>query len=123
MSTAKIIGSAPQLLVKNVVLTAEYYRDVLGFSVIGYALDPPVYAMVQRDGFQIHFAKADNINLNETLRKETTDFILWIPEIDTFYNELKSKGADIITEIIQRPYGSREFVVRDCNGYTILIGD
>ncbi|WP_256386726.1 hypothetical protein [Flavobacterium psychrotrophum] len=42
MSTAKIIGSAPQLLVKNVVLTAEYYRDVLGFSVIGYALDPPV---------------------------------------------------------------------------------
>ncbi|WP_116787462.1 VOC family protein [Flavobacterium psychrotrophum] len=79
--------------------------------------------MVQRDGFQIHFAKADNINLNETLRKGTTDFILWIPEIDTFYNELKSKGADIITEIIQRPYGSREFVVRDCNGYTILIGD
>lgn len=122
-TTPKIIGSAPQLLVPDVTATAEYYRDVLGFSIIGYALTPPVYGMVQRDGFQVHFAKAETALPNKEARKATTDFILWVPEIDAFYAELKSKGADITTEIIQRPYGSREFVVRDCNGYTILIGD
>lgn len=120
---AKIIGSASQLVVLNVVETAEYYRDIFGFVIIGYALNPPVYAMVQRDGFQIHFAKGEKIVTNEELRKETTDLILWVPEIDAFYKELKASNADIVMEITQRPYGSREFIIRDCNGYKILIGD
>jgi len=120
---AKIIGSAPQLVVPNVVETAEYYRDIFGFVIIGYALNPPVYAMVQRDGFQIHFAKGEKVVTNEELRKETTDLILWVPEIDTFYKELKASNTDITMEITQRPYGSREFIIRDCNGYKILIGD
>lgn len=122
---AKVIGIAPQLIVPDVVQTAEYYRDIFGFSIIGYALKPPVYAMVQRDGFQIHFAKADaaEFRTNEQYRKETTDLILWVPEIDTFYAELKQQNADIVQEILLRPYGSREFIVRDCNGYKILIGD
>lgn len=120
---AKIIGSAPQLVVLNVVETAEYYRDIFGFVIIGYALNPPVYAMVQRDDFQIHFAKGEKIVTNEELRKETTDLILWVPEIDAFYKELKASNADIVMEITQRPYGSREFIIRDCNGYKILIGD
>jgi uncharacterized glyoxalase superfamily protein PhnB len=120
---SKVIGVAPQLLVPDVVQAAEYYRDIFGFVIIGYALKPPVYAMVQRDGFQIHFAKAEEFVTNEQLRKETTDLILWVPEIDVFYNELKANNADIVQEIVLRPYGSHEFIVRDCNGYKILIGD
>jgi hypothetical protein len=58
-NTAKIIGTAPQLVVEDVIKTAEYYRDKLGFAIIDYFLDPPVYAMVHRDGFQIHFGKSD----------------------------------------------------------------
>ena len=120
---AKVIGIAPQLIVQDVVTTAEYYRDIFGFVIIGYALTPPVYAMVQRNGFQIHFIKGESYTTNEEYRKETTDLILWVPEIDNFYNELKTNNADIVMEITQRPYGSREFIVRDCNGYKILIGD
>ncbi len=123
MQKPTAIGIAPQLLVPDVVKTAEYYRDVLGFGIIGYAAEPPVYAMVQRDGMQIHFAKAESFTTNEHYRKSTTDFILWVPEIDAFYEELKASGADIVQEIMLRPYGSREFIVRDCNGYKILIGD
>lgn len=122
--TPKVIGVAPQLIVPDVVQTAEYYRDIFGFSIIGYALKPPVYAMVQRDGFQIHFIKADtDFSTNEQHHKGTTDLILWVPEIDSFYAELKQQNADIVEEITLRPYGSREFIVRDCNGYKILIGD
>jgi catechol 2,3-dioxygenase-like lactoylglutathione lyase family enzyme len=35
--------------VPDVVATAEFYRDKLGFELLGYFLDPPVYAMVRRD--------------------------------------------------------------------------
>ncbi len=122
---ATLIGIAPQLVVADVVKTAEYYRDILGFNIIGYAGTPPVYAMVERDGFQVHFGKADtqSIHTNEAIRKGTSDLIIWVPEIDLFYAELTSKHADITQEIVKRVYGSREFMIRDCDGHLILIGD
>src|SRR5882762_8987378 len=49
----------PQFVVPDVVAAAEYYRDVFGFRILGYFLDPPVFAMVGRDASEIHFGKAD----------------------------------------------------------------
>src|SRR5579871_4862065 len=97
MEKAKLIGIAPQLIVKDVVVTAEFYVNILGFKLIDYFLDPPVYAMVERDGMQIHFGKADAdiIKTNEQFRKTGYDFIIWVPEIDSFYDEVKSNGAEI----------------------------
>jgi hypothetical protein len=46
----------PQFVVPD---AAEYYRDVFGFRILGYFLDPPVFAMVGRDTAEIHFGKAD----------------------------------------------------------------
>jgi len=125
MDKAKLIGIAPQLVVKDVVVTAEYYRDILGFNIIDYFMNPPVYAMVERDGFQIHFAKSDinEIKTNYDFRKIAFDFIIWVPEIDKFYYEVKSRNAWIIEEITQKIYGSREFVISDIDGHRILIGD
>lgn len=125
MTKAKLIGIAPSLVVPDVVKTAEYYRDVLGFAIIGYFLDPPVYAMVQRDGFQIHFGKADSdiIKTNAQFRAISTDLILWVPEIDLFFAEVTACNADIVEGIVTRVYGSREFIIRDCDGHTILVGD
>lgn len=126
MARPKLIGIAPQLIVPDVVQTAEYYRDVLGFEIIGYFLEPPVYAMVKRDEFQIHFGKADadfEINKNAYYKKGCTDLIIWVPEIDAFYEELRSRNAIIFQEITKRVYGSREFIIQDCNGYLITVGD
>jgi hypothetical protein len=124
MSSAKLIGIAPQLVVTDVVKTAEYYRDVLGFSIIDYFLDPPVYAMVRRDGFEIHFGKSNSnsIQTNENIRKGSTDLVIWVPEIDLFFEELRARSAVISEGIIKRVYG-REFVIRDCDGHAILVVD
>lgn len=123
-AAAKLIGIAPVFVVPDVVKTAEYYRNVLGFSIIGYFLDPPVHAMVQRDGFQIHFGKADGniIQRNDQVRAIGVDAIIWVPEIELFFEELKSRNADLVQEIVQRSYG-KEFVIRDCNGFKIAVVD
>jgi len=121
---AKLVGIAPQLVVQDVRKTAAYYCDVLGFTLIDYFLDPPVYAMVQRDGFQIHFGKADDkvVQRNEQVRKISVDFLIWVPEIDAFYEEVKAKGAMLEGEPVQRPYG-REFIIRDIDGHRISVCD
>lgn len=120
----KLTGIAPQLVVKDVVRTAEHYQYVLGFNIINFAGDPPAYAMVERDGLQIHFGKSDpgSIQTNENIRKETTDLIIWVPEIEKFFEEVKSRNADIVKDIVKRVYG-REFIIRDIDGHKILVCD
>lgn len=125
MSHPKLIGIAPQLVVNDVLISANYYKDILGFTILGIVGDPPVYAMVERDGCQVHFGKSDvsDIKTNKDFRSIGYDFIIWVPEIDAFFEELTSKGAKIVEGIIKRSYGSREFVVEDCDGRRMLVGD
>ena len=124
MEKAKLIAIAPQLVVPDVVKTAEYYQRVLGFSLLGYFLDPPVYAMLQRDGMQVHFKRSDagKVRLNNTLSKGSCDLIIWVPQIDLFFREVKALGAEIAQEIITRSYG-REFIIVDYDGHRILVCD
>ena len=123
---AKFNKIAPQIVVPDVVKTAEYYRDTLGFSILSYFLDPPVYAMVERDGVEIHFGKSDSgeIKTNEMVRKGLgIEVYIWVSDIEKLFEELKERNADIKDGIITRIYGSREIVIVDCNGFRICFGD
>ncbi len=124
MEKAKLIGIAPQLVVSDVVKTAEFYRDVLGFTILSYFSEPPVYAMVGRDGFEVHFGRSDGgaVQTNAAARKHSPDFVIWVPEIEKFYEEVSSRNADIAQGIVQRSYG-REFIIRDCDGHQIMVVD
>lgn len=125
MSKAKLIAIAPQLVVKDVKTSVAFYRDTLGFAIIGLVGDPPVYGMVMRDNMQIHFAKSDReeIKANKDFLSISHDYIIWVPEIDDFYEELVSKNVKIVEHITKRPYGSREFVFEDSDGHRVLVGD
>jgi uncharacterized glyoxalase superfamily protein PhnB len=112
---------APQLVVEDVVKTAEYYRDTLGFSVLSYFAEPPVYAIVQRDGVEIHFGKVENGNIsNQKVRSGSFDLYIWVSDIDAVFEELKSAGADVVEGPVKRVYDSVEVVVQDCNGYSLV---
>ena len=41
--------------------TLAYYKDRLGFDCVGTWDDPPVYAIVVRDGHRIHFRLVDSL--------------------------------------------------------------
>jgi hypothetical protein len=46
---------APQFFAAHIATTLAYYKDRLGFDCLGTWQDPPVYAIVARDGQAIHF--------------------------------------------------------------------
>src|SRR5260370_17894216 len=56
-AAAKCKSVSPHFVVPDVVASAEHYRDVLGFKILSYFLDPPVFAVVARDDVVIHFEK------------------------------------------------------------------
>ena len=116
---------ATQFVVKDVVATAEYYRDVLGFEILGYFADPPVYAMVARGGVEMHFGRADGEPQASStgVRRVGFDAYIWVDNINCLYDELAAAGADIVEGPIKRIYESTEVVIKDCNGFTIVFGD
>jgi hypothetical protein len=59
-AAAKCQAISPHFVVPDVVASAEHYRDVLGFKILGYFRDPPVSAIFARDDLEIHFGKSDN---------------------------------------------------------------
>ena len=123
-AAAKLTGISPEFIVPDVVAAAEYYRDVLGFQILGYFADPSVYAMVQRDAAVIHFGKADDgavPSSNQARRRGLgIDAYIWVDDLHALHAELKGRGAKIIEGPVQRVYNCLELLVDDLNGFRLV---
>ncbi len=113
---------APSFVVADAVATAEYYRDVLGFEILGYFGEPTVFAMVARGGVEFHFGKADAEpqRTNLELRAISSDAYIWVDDVEALFKELTASGADIIAGPIRQIYDCVELEVRDCNGFKLV---
>jgi len=119
---AKCKSVSPHFVVPDVVASAEHYRDFLGFKILSYFLDPPVFAVVARDDVVIHFGKSDNGALplpNVTRRSIGIDAYIWMNDLDALYAELQGRGAKIIEPPSMRVYKCYELVVEDNFGFRL----
>lgn len=126
MGEVRVTGIAPQFVVRDVVQTAEYYRDVLGFEILGYFADPPVFAMVRRGAAEIHFGRSDRgaTQTNETVRRGLgSDAYIWVEGIYDLFDELTQTGAEIVEGPIKRIYNCVEITVKDCNGFQLVFAE
>ncbi|MEQ1642855.1 MAG: VOC family protein [Pyrinomonadaceae bacterium] len=126
MAKCEFTGLAPQFVVTDVVKTAEYYRDKLGFEILGYFSEPPVFAMVRRGNAEIHLGKADGdrTQMNEQVRRGLgTDAYIFVSDINSLHDELLVAGVDIVEGPIKRIYDCVEITVKDCNGFQLVFGE
>ena len=119
--------SAPCFIVDNVVSTANYYRDRLGFHYERLWNAPPSFCMVKRSGVIIMLSQLDTAGVmrpNHVADPEggAWDTYIWIDDADALYAELKARGVKIARTIGDRHYGCRDFDIEDCNGYRICFG-
>lgn len=127
MTIARI---SPVLGVKSVRKSAEYYRDVLGFSldpvdgVFQPALDEPdgVYAIVKKGDFWIHFQIRRDVDACRDRPVFERDVYLMVDNIGDEYSALIQRGAKVVQPIHDTPYGLREFTIEDLNGFRLSFG-
>ena len=113
-----LCDAAPVLVVQDVLLSVEHYRDALGFKIEFTYGDPTFYAGVERDNVIIHLQAA-----SETKRRPGHGAInIFVTEVDALYAELKSRGAQTLGEPKDYPYGMRDFDVRDIDGNQLCFG-
>src|SRR5262245_16181267 len=118
---------APYFIVDDVVATANYYRDKLGFGYNRFWNDPPSFCMVWRHGVVIMLAQLEQAGAmrpNRLVDPEGSawDAYIWIDDAAALHAEFESKGVTITRGICDQPYGCRDFDVEDCNGYRLCFG-
>ena len=126
MKTKQFIRSNPQLPVKNLQRTLEYYRDTLGFydewtwkNKDGEIKD----GGIRRDDMLLLFAEdpafADAIN-----SKNNRLPLMWFVEnIEEVFSEFQTREIEIAETLKTHPYGLREFAFVDINGYYIRVAE
>ena len=121
---SQIRGSAPCLMVQDVVRAHAYYAEKLGFRSPRMWGDPPTFCIAQRDGFDLMLAQADTgkgVHANAE-HEGRIDAYFWVRDADALHREFTGSGADVICEPEDRVYGMREILVRDVDGHVLCFG-
>lgn len=112
----------PVFLVDDIVKSAEYYRDVLGFTFDRYWGEPPCFCMVGRGVIQIFLSgpeKPGEKIMRPNGPRGVWDAYVRVDNADSLCAEFRSKGARIVREPETAVYQMREFEVEDINGYRL----
>ena len=120
----KFGGVHPVFVVEDVKATAEYYESKLGFVIVDYFLDPPVYGMVRRGSVTLHFGKCDagNASPNSAFRSVGSDVYIDVDDVSALATEYQQSGADIVEGPVDREYQQCELLIKDLNGFVLRFG-
>jgi uncharacterized glyoxalase superfamily protein PhnB len=114
---------APQFFTTDIPATLAYYKDRLGFECLGTWQDPPVYAIVVRDQHAIHFRCAEPPTAHpDKYEDELLDAYLSVEDAEGLYAEYASRGVEFTRGLVDTPWHSREFAVKDCDGRLLAFG-
>jgi ribosomal-protein-alanine N-acetyltransferase len=115
-------GVQPVLVVADVAKTVSYYRDKLRFGVDFLYGDPPVHAAVSRGEWTgsvatIQFSRGEP---DQTLAPTGYLYVLIDTHLDALCDQYQELGVEILSRPEDKPWGMREFSIRDCNGHTLV---
>jgi GNAT superfamily N-acetyltransferase len=99
--------------VADIRATIAYYRTVLGFESEWLWGDPPTFGGVRWGRIQVMFCLQPEL----AARVERHMHMFRVPDVQGLYDRHKSAGAEIVSDIENKPWGLREYTVRDPNGY------
>lgn len=107
---------APILPVRDLVAALARYR-LLGFDA--RSTDEPIYGFIERDGLQLHLAKAGELDP----RANTSAVYLYVDDAAALYDDWRASGVDGAFHPPQdTPYGLREFAWIDPDGNLLRVG-
>jgi catechol 2,3-dioxygenase-like lactoylglutathione lyase family enzyme len=121
MKNAAFHRQIPVLPVADLKATIKYYKTKLGFSDEWFWEDTD--AGCGRNELFMLF----NLNptlLDAMLAASAPLEIIWIVEqVDDIYAEYTQKDLTLLSELENKPWGMREFTIKDINGYSIRIAE
>lgn len=119
MKEAQVVGSRDELEAQGVVevvvpdlrAALAFYRDV-GFTV---ERETSSFVTVKYEGTFLFIAE----NVNASAAPRWTNVRIIVTNVDAVWRRIQLRGLPVGTPIGDRPYGLRDFTVRDPGGFEI----
>jgi catechol 2,3-dioxygenase-like lactoylglutathione lyase family enzyme len=105
------------LTVGDIAAAVDFYVHKLGFRLAFTYGDPPTFAGVNLGTVQIFLAKG-----TPAPSADTSAAFFLVGSADELYAFHRAAGVEIAQAIDDRPYGIRDYVVRDPHGYYLSFG-
>jgi uncharacterized glyoxalase superfamily protein PhnB len=105
------------LAVSDIPTAVEFYVKKLGFQQAFTWGEPPTFAGVNLGEVQMFLGKG-----TPTPSSETAAVNFLVGDADQLYEFHRANGAEIVQAIDDRPYGIRDYTVRDPYGYYLVFG-
>jgi len=119
-SSPSVLRISPMLATANMEATLEFYQEVLGFSPLRRS---PDYSIVQRDGLTIHFQRAADEEVLQSMRKHT-EIYLEVCGIREMWKHVQAfNGRYKMRDLFDRDYGMTEFHINDPSGVLVFVGE
>ena len=113
----------------------EFYRDVLGFEIrldvgyggmrwitVGPAGQPAISIVLEPPAADPGVTDDERRTITEMMAKGTySGVVLATPDVDSTFEQLQARGAEVVQQPIDQPYGLRDCAVRDPAGNEIRI--
>ena len=116
-STIQIHSAVPVIGTDDIQKSLSYYTEVLGFSPDFEFGDPIVYAGVKSGRAEIYFTYDPEFSNALKERKINPEIFIWLSDVDSLFNKHVTNGAEVIEPISDRPWGARQYVIKEINGY------
>jgi uncharacterized glyoxalase superfamily protein PhnB len=121
MTIDSFTRAVPVICTADVEGTILWFGQTLGFQREWSYGEPAVYAGLKA-GSAVLYLCSDPETASAIKEKGLgPDVFLWVTNIDAVFAQHRANGAEIIEELALRPWGVRQCVIREPNGYKLKI--
>jgi catechol 2,3-dioxygenase-like lactoylglutathione lyase family enzyme len=118
-----IIGIIPQLRTTDMASSIRFYTEKLGFSIEFQYRD--FYTGIRAGGQVFHLKLVDEKDLSIPYVDHGEHFHLYLQTNDLadFAARLKANGVQLVKDVHETPWNTREIVIHDDQGHTLYLGE
>ncbi|MDN5216426.1 VOC family protein [Fulvivirgaceae bacterium BMA12] len=127
MSNPQFIRTITVLPVNDIQKCYEWYGQVLGLKTVylhegEHESEPTNYAVLERDGIQIHLILDELPKYGDVWTKAGTGYLyLKVNNVKEIYESAKSSGATVSRELQKEPWGATAFNLTDPSGNSVHV--
>jgi len=120
MAISRVI---PQLRTTDLEESIRFYTSKLGLTLAFQYED--FYAGIHANGQLFHLKLVDRKDPSIEFVAEGDHFHLYFETTDlaTIAAGLKGNGVDVVKDVHETPWGTREFVIKDDQGHILYFGE
>jgi uncharacterized glyoxalase superfamily protein PhnB len=118
----RIVDSRCVLAVRDLRASTRFYVEVLGFQH-DFGDGSGGWSFLSRDAFKVMLGECADDKPASELGNHSYVAYLLVERVDQLFEELSSRGAEVLSRPATEPWGLREFGIRTPDGHRIRFGE